>query len=227
MVAFDKDTGRILWKATSDDASYSSPVAATFGGGKKIVFFTREGLVLVNPETGEVSHKLQWRARMNASVNAAVPLVFGDDIFLSASYGTGATLIHVDGAKLEQVWSTEDALTNHYATSVYSGGTLFGYHGRQEYTQTFRAIEAKTGKLLWEESGFGAGTVTLADGRLLLLRENGELVLAEASPEAFKPIARARILDGTVRAYPALADGLLYARNTGTLVCVDLRKQPL
>lgn len=224
IVAFDKDTGRVLWKATSDEASYSSPVAATLGGEKKIVFFTREGLVVLDPETGEVSHKLHWRARMNASVNAAVPLIIGENIFLSASYGTGATFIHVNGPKLEQLWSTEDALTNHYATSVYSDGVLYGYHGRQEYTQSFRAIEAKTGKLLWEESGFGAGTVTLADGRLLLLRENGELVLAEASAEAFKPLARARILDGTVRAYPALADGLLYARNTNSLVCVDLRK---
>ena len=227
IVAFDKDTGRVLWKATADEASYASPVAATFAGAKKIVFFTREGLVIADPESGEVSHELHWRARMNASVNAAAPLIIGDNIFLSASYGTGATLVHVNGQKLEQLWSTEEALTNHYATSVYSGGILYGYHGRQEYTQTFRAIEAKTGKLRWEESGFGAGTVTLADGRLLLLRESGELVLAEASPEAFKPIARSRILSGTVRAYPALAEGLFYARNEDTLVCVDLRKQPL
>lgn len=227
IVAFDKDTGRVLWKATGDEASYSSPVAATFGGEKKIVFFTREGLVVIDPENGEVSHKLRWRARMNASVNAAAPLIIGDDIFLSASYGTGATLIHLNGPKLEQLWSTEEALTNHYSTSVYSDGILYGYHGRQEYTQSLRAIDAKTGKLRWEESGFGAGTVTLADGRLLLVRENGELVLAEASPDAFKPLARARVISGTVRAYPALADGLLYVRNAGTLVCLDLRKQPL
>lgn len=227
IVAFDKDTGRVLWKATGDEASYSSPVAATIGGEKKIVFFTREGLVVIDPATGEVSHKLRWRARMNASVNAAAPLIVGDDIFLSASYGTGATLIHLNGPKIEQLWSTEEALTNHYATSVYSDGILYGYHGRQEYTQSLRAIEAKSGKVLWEEGGFGAGTITLAGGRLLLMRENGELVLAEASPRAFRPLARARILNGTVRAYPAIAGGLLYVRNESSLACIDLRKRPL
>ena len=67
IVAFDKDTGRVLWKSTGDEASYSSPVSAAFGGEKKIVFFTREGLVVIDPATGEVSHKLRWRARMNAS----------------------------------------------------------------------------------------------------------------------------------------------------------------
>jgi hypothetical protein len=69
--------------------------------------------------------------------------------------------------------------------------------------------------------------VTLAGDRLLILRENGELVMAEASSQAFRPVARARILPAVARAYPAISDGLFYARNTDTraneLVCVDLR----
>ena len=72
-----------------------------------------------------------------------------------------------------------------------------------------------------------AGTALLAGNRLVILRENGELVLAAASPDAFRPIARSQILQGPVRAYPALADGYLYARNsTDTLVCVDLGSRP-
>ena len=60
--------------------------------------------------------------------------------------------------------------------------------------------------------------------RLLVLREDGELLLAEATPDAFRPIARAQILPQTVRAYPALADGFLYVRNDDTLICLDLRR---
>jgi len=65
--------------------------------------------------------------------------------------------------------------------------------------------------------------VMLARDRLLILRETGELILAEASPDAFRPLARAQVLPPTVRAFPALADGWLYARNEKTLVCLDLR----
>jgi len=66
--------------------------------------------------------------------------------------------------------------------------------------------------------------VTLAGDRLVILRENGELVLAPASPDGFRPLARARILTGTVRAYPALSDGYLFARNDEVLIALDLRR---
>ncbi len=74
----------------------------------------------------------------------------------------------------------------------------------------------------WSQEQFRAGSVLLAGDRLLITREGGELILASASPQAFKPIARAQILQGVVRPYPALADGLLYVRNENTLVCLDL-----
>jgi hypothetical protein len=82
----------------------------------------------------------------------------------------------------------------------------------------------KTGKVKWSEERFRAGTVTLAGDRLLVMREGGELVLAPASPDAFHPLARAQVLKGTVRAYPAVADGFVYVRNEDTLICLDLRK---
>jgi hypothetical protein len=89
-----------------------------------------------------------------------------------------------------------------------------------------RAVELRTGKVRWSEDRYGAGSVTLAGNRLLVMRENGELVLAPASPDAYRPIARARILPATVRAFPAIADGYFYVRNENTLVCLDLRKAP-
>ncbi len=224
VVALDKDTGRVLWTAGDDPASHASAVAATFEGQPHVLFFTRTGLLGAHPKTGEIFFQHRWRARSNASANAATPLVIGDRIFLSASYGTGAILLNVKGGKLETVWSSDDSLTNHYSTSVHHDGYLYGFHGRQEYGPSLRSIELNTGKVQWSEESFGAGSITRAGNRLLILRENGELLLAKASPASFQVVSRAQILQGTVRAYPAIANGLLYARSTDTLVCVRLKK---
>lgn len=224
IVAFDRDTGRVLWQATDHGASYASPIAVDVGGERRICFFTREGVVLADPATGEVVYEKRWRARMNASVNAATP-IFSDEkvLFVSASYGTGAIALDFSqGLPPAELWSGEESLTNHYATAVLHKGVLYGYDGRQEYSPNLRAVELRTGKVLWSEDGFGAGTVTLADGKLILLRENGELVLAEASTAGFRPAARAQIFAGTTRAYPAIAGGALYARDESTLVRLNL-----
>jgi outer membrane protein assembly factor BamB len=227
IVAFNADTGAVLWTATDHEASYSSPVSAMFDGQRRAVFLTRNGLVGLDPASGAVVFQRQWRSRSQASVNAATPVVVGDMIFVSATYETGAALLRVKGSQLAELWSGDEILSNHYATSVYYNGFLYGFHGRQEYTPSLRAVELKTGAVKWNEDKFHAGTVLLAGDRLVILRQNGELVLAAATPEAFRPIARAQILPPTVRSYPALADGFLYARNNDThndtLVCLDLR----
>jgi outer membrane protein assembly factor BamB len=224
IVAFDAKTGKVLWTATEDAASYSSGIGATIAGRRYAVFLTRNGLVGLDPATGQVRFERQWRARQAASVNAATPVINGDLIFVSAEYGPGAGVVRFDGSKLTDVWSSDEVLSNHYATSVYSGGYLYGFHGRQEFGQSFRAVEFQTGKVRWSQDRFGAGSVTLAGNRLVIVREDGEMVLAAASPDGFTAVARAQILAPTVRAYPAIAAGMLYVRNDNTLVCLDLRK---
>jgi outer membrane protein assembly factor BamB len=224
IVAFDAKSGQALWTATNDEASYSSAVGATIAGRRVAIFLTRAGIVGLDPASGKVQFQRAWRARMAASVNVATPLVIGDLIFISAEYGPGAGVFRLDGTMLSPLWTSDEALTNHYATSVYHDGHLYGFHGRQEFGQSFRAIELRTGKVRWTQDRFLAGTVTLAGDRLVILRERGELVIAPASPDAFRPLARAQILSGTVRAYPALSDGFLYARNDNTLICLDLRR---
>jgi outer membrane protein assembly factor BamB len=224
IVAFDAKSGKVLWTATDDGASYSSGVGATIGGRRYAVFLTRNGLVGLDPSTGRVQFQRTWRARQAASVNAATPLVIGDLIFISAEYGPGAAVLRLDGTTLTDVWTSDDVLSNHYATSVYHEGFLFGYHGRQEFGPSFRAVDLRTGKVRWSEEGFRAGSVLSAGDRLLIVRESGELILAAASPDAFRPVARAQVLPGTVRAFPALAGGRLYVRNETTLVCLDLRR---
>ncbi len=222
LVAFDAATGKTLWTATTQEASYSSPVAATIRGARHALFFTRAGFVDVDPADGKVRSQLPWRARMQASVNAAAPIVVDDYVFLSASYGTGATLLQITPGGLKQIWSSDDALTNHYATSVYKDGYLYGYHGRQEEGPSLRCIEFKTGKVKWNVDQFRAGTITLAGDKLLIMREAGELVLAAASPNAYQPISTARVLPGVVRSYPAIANGRIYIRNEKTLICLTL-----
>jgi outer membrane protein assembly factor BamB len=224
IVAFDAKTGKVVWTATDDEASYSSGVAATIAGRRCAIFLTRAGLVGLDPATGAVQFQRPWRARQNASVNAATPLVAGDLIFISAEYGPGATALRLEGTTLTELWASNDALSNHYATSVMRDGYLFGFHGRQEFGPSLRAVELRTGRVRWSQDRFMAGSVILAGDRLVVLRENGELILAPASPDAFKPLARAQVLPETVRAFPALANGFLYARNEKTLVCLDLRR---
>jgi outer membrane protein assembly factor BamB len=228
IVAFDKTSGKILWKATSDEASYASPVTATIGGRRYAFFFTRAGLVGANPMDGKIFFDYPFRPPIRNSVSAATPLIVGDSLFLSASYGAGAVLLKIKESAPEKIWESKNALSNHYATSVYREGFLYGIDGRTDPgfqpPASLRCIELGTGKVRWGQDAFGAAILTLAGDQLLILTEKGELIRAPASPEAFKPSARAQVLSGEVRAHPALADGLFYARSKDKLVCVDLRK---
>jgi outer membrane protein assembly factor BamB len=223
IVAFDAKTGKVIWTSTTDAASYSSGVAATILGRRYAIFLTREALVALDPADGQVRFRRPWRARQAASVNAATPLVVGNTIFVSAEYGPGAGAFQFDGTKLADLWLSDDVLSNHYATSVFHEGTLYGFHGRQEFGPVFRAVDLQSGKVLWSTPRFGAGSVTLAGNRLVIVRESGELVIAAASPKSFQQIATAQLLPQTVRAYPAIADGVLYVRNDDTLAAFDLR----
>jgi outer membrane protein assembly factor BamB len=225
IVAFDAATGKTLWTATSDEPSYSAPVIADIGGQHTGVFFTRTGLVAVDPASGKVLYQHRWRARMAASVNAATPIVVKDQIFLSASYGTGAVLLQVANNAVKPIWSNDESMSNHYSTSVYQDGYVYGFDGRQEFGQTLRCVELATGKVMWNVDGFGAGTLLVAGDTLVITRESGELALARATPKAFAFASRAQLLKGVVRAYPALAHGRYYVRNDRQLNAYDLTRR--
>ncbi|MBM3775761.1 MAG: alcohol dehydrogenase [Acidobacteria bacterium] len=222
LVAFEDTTGRVLWGATNDEAGYSSPLAATVGGVRSVLCFTRAGLVAADPASGKIRFQFPWRSRTNASVNAAMPVVAGSRIFLSTSYNTGALVLEVSGNEPRKLWSSDDALSNHYASSVHRDGYLYGFHGRQEFGQSLRCIELETGKIRWSADGYGAGTVTLLGDRLLILRESGEAVLALATPKGYQPQTRAQLLPAVVRSYPAIARGSLFLRNEKSLAAYDL-----
>lgn len=223
IAAFDRKTGKLAWKATDHEASYASPTAVTMHDRRIGFFYTRTGLVALDPVTGRVLDQTRWRPAMNASVNATTPIVAGDLVFVSTSYNTGGLLVRVSPqGKFEQVWAKDGVMSNHYATCVYHDGHLYGYHGRQERGPSVRCVELKTGQVKWSQDDMPAGTVTLAHGKLLILTEDGELIMTSASPKGFAPTGEAQILGRVTRAYPAIADGHFYARDSKRLVCVDL-----
>jgi outer membrane protein assembly factor BamB len=223
VVAFSTKTGAVLWQASNHGAGYSSPRLAVLDGLLRAVFFTREGLLLLDPDSGAIVDQLRWRARINASVNAATPAVIDQRIFLSSSYGTGAVLLAVEPLGLKEIWRSDRSLTNHYATSLHHEGFLYGFHGRQESGPSLRCVRLDDGEVMWSEDRFGAGSLLLADDYLLILRESGELVLVPASPSGYRVAGRQQILRGEARAYPALIDAALLARDDRRLVAVDLR----
>lgn len=222
ILALDATHGSVLWKMGDDEASYASPILKSIQGQETLVVLTREALVLADPVNGHIKTRKSWRPAMHASVSAATPLVVENMIFLSASYGAGASLLEVQPSGLDVRWTSQNALSSHFATPVISNGYLYGFDGRQEQGCAFRCVALETGKVMWEEARFGAGSVLLMGDRLLILSEKGELILAEASSKAFRPLQRAQILPFLARALPALSKGQFYARCKDKLFAFDL-----
>ena len=226
LVAFSLADGKTLWKATDEAASYSSPVAATIGDVRHVVFVTRLNVVSVDPQTGSVRFRFPFGAR-GPTVNAANPLILGDHVFVSASYGVGAQWAKVGAKQATKVWESDDVMSSQYATCMEKDGYLYGIDGRQDVgVARLRCFEPRSGKVQWTQEGFGTGNLILADGKLLIMKTDGDLVLAEPSPQEFRPLASAKMFDTTVQALPALAGGLLFARDTKTLKCLVVGKRP-
>ncbi len=224
VVAFDPDSGKELWKATDQGVSYSSPIAAKIDGEELAIFFTRQGLLAVSPQKGEVRYEYPWRPRIDASVNAAAPIASGNKIFISTSYSTGAILLEAAKDGLKEIWSNDKSLSCHFNTPVRVKDHLFGMDGRQEAGPHLRCVEWQTGKVAWNKERFGCASLIAVDGMILALAESGDLVLIEQSTAEFKELARASILGNKVRAALALSGGRVFARDSAKWVCVDVKK---
>jgi len=220
LVAFSPSDGKTLWKATDEAASYSSPVAVSVAGVRHVVFVTRLNVVSIDPGSGDVRFRFPFGAR-GPTVNAANPMVIGDHLFVSASYGVGAQWAKIGAREAKEVWSSDDVMSSQYTTCVEHEGILYGIDGRQDVgVARLRAFDPRTARVLWTEEGFGTGGLIVAGDKLLIMRTEGELVLAEASPKEFRPLARAKLFDTTAQALPALSDGLAFVRDTKELKCV-------
>jgi len=222
IIALDTASGKLRWTATQDEASYASPIIANFNNTPQALFFTRAGLASINPADGAVNFTHPWQPAIRASVNACTPVAAGNLIFISTSYSKGATVLAVNGKKIETVWSNDTSLSCHYSSVVHHDGFLYGFHGRQERGGELRCVEMKTGKVQWNLPGLRAGSVMLAGTELLIFTERGELLRGKANPKFFRATARVQLMGATVRAYPALANGKLYLRNDRQLACFQL-----
>lgn len=225
IIALDKANGKLLWKASDEEASYSSPVTATIDGTRQALFLTRHSLVGLDPVSGRQLFTHPFGPSERSSVTAASPVVAGDLIFLSGCYGAGASVVQLKAGAPKVLWSDPDVLSNHYATSVHHRGFLYGVNGRTDPGMppaSLCCVDMKTGKLRWQDETIGPATVTLAGETLVILTEKGELLRAPATPEGFRPGSRAQILSVQVRAYPAIADSHLFARSKNELVGVNL-----
>jgi len=227
LVAFSLKNGKILWKATNEAASYSSPVAATIDGKRHVVFVTQLNVVSVDPDNGAERFRFPFGAR-GPTVNAANPIILGDHLFVTASYGVGAKWVQISDDKAKTVWENDDTMSSQYSTCVEKDGFLYGIDGRQDVgLARLRCFDPRTGKIQWTEEGFGMASLIRAGDRLIILKIDGQLVLAEASPQQFRKLASAAIFDTSgrdvVQALPALSGGRLCARDSRTLKCIDLR----
>lgn len=224
LVAFSTATGKTIWQATDEAASYSSPTVTALDGRRQVIFVTRLNVVAVDPDNGKVQYRFPFGQR-GPTVNAATPLVLGDHLFISASYGIGAQYVSIATVSPKIVWESDDVMSSQYTTCVEKDGFLYGLDGRQDGPPAnLRCINPQTGKVVWTKDSFGTGNIILADNKLVIIKTEGELVLAEASPAGYKELATTALFSSTVQALPALSSGLLYVRDTATLKCIDLRK---
>lgn len=224
VVGVDKHTGKTLWKASDHGPSYSAPVVTTIHGRRMAVFLTQNGLLIVEPETGKILHDFPYRSSLYYSVNAASPVVVDDVVFLSAAYTVGSVALRVTPEKLECLWRDRKNLQNHWATSIYHDGHVYGTHGRHEKDAVMRCLDWATGEVRWTSpEGLGRTTFIMAQGHFIVMGERGYLALVEVSPERYVEKKRVQVLGYPCWAPPVLANGLLYLRNETALLCLDLR----
>lgn len=263
MVAFDPESGKTVWESVGaknwegvpmtgwpgertvrwekweKQASYSTPVAATVNGQRQIFCLMRQGLVSLDPKSGEVHSSFWFRAQVPESVNAANPVVIDDTVLLSAAYyRIGSVLLKPspDNKSFTQLWRSP-VLEIHWNTPIYRDGYLYAFSGRNEPDAHFRCVELKTGKLMWDRDEkwpghaprsltYGRGSAILAEEKLIVLGETGILGLFKATPEKDEEISRFQVpsLNYPCWAGPILSRKKLYLRSEKQLVCYRLAR---
>jgi outer membrane protein assembly factor BamB len=228
IVALNPATGETLWQAGDEAASYSSPAIARVGNQEKAVFVTRLNCVLADPANGNLIKLFPFGMR-GPTVNAATPLILGNKLFTTASYGVGAAFASLGESPSAPIWTNDNTLSSQYATPVEHNGFLFGIHGREDQgVAELRCIEAATGKVRWKKTDFGVAHIILAGDKLLIQTTDGQLFLAAADSAKYRELAKARVSSAVTRALPALSNGRLFARSGsggGELICWEVGTQ--
>jgi outer membrane protein assembly factor BamB len=222
-MAFDKKTGEVVWSSQSDQPAYSSPIHVSIGGIGQVVFWSAHGLHAVSPDDGKLLWKYSWETFCpvtGSPLNTGTPIfVAPDRIFLSS--GSGAAVIRlsrVDEAfEVETVWKSEQ-MRSDVNTALLLGDYIYGFD-----RGILQCVDVRTGEVKWQARGFQRGSLIAADGKLIVLGEEGNLALVDASPDKFVEKESAKILDGRNWTSPSLAAGRLYLRNQQELLCLNLK----
>jgi outer membrane protein assembly factor BamB len=240
-VAFDKDTGKELWRALSArEPGYCPPTIYEFGGRRQLILWHAEAVNGLDPETGKVLWTEPWK--LNYGMSIATPRKVGDQLFLTCFYN-GSMMLRFEAGKDAPVmdWRTEkmsERNTTHLNCTMSTPFIEDGYiYGSCSYGQ-YRCLRADTGERMWETYAPTSGKserwgncFTVKNGsRFFLFSEKGDLIIAHLSPKGYEEISRAHLVDpvnqdpgrGVVWTHPAFANRRVYVRNDKELVCVDL-----
>jgi outer membrane protein assembly factor BamB len=222
LVSFDKRTGKVLWKSGAEEAAYSSPVVATLVGVRQCVYLSADSLAGYDPNDG----KILWRVPLQteAKRHACSPVILGDTVTVN-SHTLGTISFRItrdgDGLKAAPAWANKELKTN-LATAVAAGECFYNQGASRDYV----CFDAQTGAIKWSQPGFGQGkkdysSTIVAGKNLLVLSEDGTLLLLRADPAKYTELGRVQIC-GSTWSFPAYADGRLYVRDSRQLACYDL-----
>jgi len=221
-MALDKSTGKLVWKSADADAGYSSPVPHKNGNDTLALVSSGDAYLAVNARTGREVWTIPWLTEYG--VNSGDPIVSGGRVFISSGYGKGAGVFTLGTGELASVW-TSKVMRNQMNPCVLVDGHVFGVDGNAGGRVPLKCVEFATGREKWAHGATGAGALVVADGKLIVLSERGELSIAPASPAGFKPTASSQVLGGKSWTAPVLANGRIYCRNSrGDVVCIDVKK---
>jgi len=222
LVAFDKRTGKVLWKSGDDEAAYSSLMVGTLAGIRQVLAFNADALVGADIESG----KMLWRVplKTNAKRHAATPLIFEDHVVVNShTFGVACFKIVKDsgGLAAKEAWINKDAKIN-LATPVLVDGHLYSQGPFKDYI----CMDAATGQTKWSQTGFGQGrkdyaSTIVVGKKLLVLAEDGQLLLLEPNPQKYTEAARLQVC-GNTWCFPAYANGKLYVRDGKQLMRLTL-----
>jgi outer membrane protein assembly factor BamB len=238
-VAFDKNTGKELWRALkATEPGYCPPSIIEAGGKRQLLIWHPEALNSLNPETGEVYWSTDLKPMYGMSI--AHPQKSGDYLY-TCGIGDAAVLLKLDQKKpgFEEIWRGEKktAVYCGNATPIIDNGMIFGSDCQ---VGCLRGVKLTTGERLWEtfkpttggdrRISHGTAFIVKNGERYFLFSETGDLIIAELSESGYKELSRAHILEPTGEAFgravvwshPAFAHKCCFARNDKELICVDL-----
>ena len=218
-VALNKEDGSLIWQGGKEPGGYATAVPFMSGNRKCIAMFSFSEVIGLDAATGKELWRYPWKTKYD--VNAADPIIVGNKIFISSGYSVGCAVIEIENDKAVELWSS-DNMHNKMNGCVLWKDYIYGVEDSGE----LRCLDFKTGRILWAQKGFGNGSLMIADSKLIVLGEKGNLVIANATVDGYKVISEAKILSPRCWSVPVLANGRIYARNAnGDMVCLDVSKK--